>query len=159
MLMLPRLALLGVLLASSACSLFAPKYEKPVLSVVGIELIGGNFLQQNFLLKLHIENPNDRALPVTSLHADLTMLGEKVASGVNSRAFVVPARGAADFDMTINANMALALLKLASRADRHSDSIDYDLTGQASIDLPFLRDLPFAQRGSFSTRELLGTRK
>jgi hypothetical protein len=40
-------------------------------------------------------------------------------------------------------------MKLAAKMDQHSDSIDYDLTGAASIDLPFLRDLPFHQSGSF----------
>jgi hypothetical protein len=36
--------------------------------------------------------------------------------------------------------------------DQHADTVDYDLTGAASIDLPFLRDLPFHQTGSFSLK-------
>jgi hypothetical protein len=40
------------------------------------------------------------------------------------------------------------LLKLADRANQHADSIDYDLTGAASLDLPFLRNLPFHQNGT-----------
>jgi hypothetical protein len=54
--------------------------------------------------------------------------------------------------VTITANMALALLKLSQAADKHSDSIDYEMTGAANIDLPFMRDLPFHQSGSFSLR-------
>jgi LEA14-like dessication related protein len=30
---------------------------------------GGNFLQQNFLVKFQVQNPNRRALPVSGLHA------------------------------------------------------------------------------------------
>jgi hypothetical protein len=30
--------------------------------------------------------------------------------------------------------------------------VDYDLTGAASIDLPFFHDLPFHQTGSFPLR-------
>jgi hypothetical protein len=41
------------------------------------------------------------------------------------------------------------LLKFANRANAHADSIEYDLTGAASIDLPFMRNLPFHQAGSF----------
>ena len=52
------------------------------------------------------------------------------------------------------ANMALALLKFANKLDQHADSIDYDVSGAASIDLPFLRDLPFHQTGSFSLKDL-----
>jgi hypothetical protein len=36
--------------------------------------------------------------------------------------------------------------------DQHSESIDYDLTGAASIDLPFLRNLPFHQTGNLSLK-------
>lgn len=152
MLMPKRLMLLGLALWMAACSLMAPKFEKPNLSVVSIEMVSGNFLQQNFLVKLNIQNPNDRSLPVNGVHVELNAFGEQVATGVSNRAFVVPALGETQFDMTITANMALALLKLANRSDTHSDVVDYDLTGAASIDLPFLRDLPFHQHGSFSLR-------
>ena len=56
--------------------------------------------------------------------------------------------------MTIKANMALALLKFANKLDQHADSIDYDVSGAASIDLPFMRDLPFHQTGSLSLKDL-----
>jgi len=152
--MRPRLPLplwlIGWSLCLAACSLLTPKFERPTLSVIGIELVNGNLLQQNFRVKFNIQNPNDRALPVSGLHAALTVAGEQIAQGQNDRAFVVPARGNIDFDMMITANMALALLKLSSSMDQHADSIDYDVSGAASIDLPFLRDLPFHQTGAFS---------
>jgi LEA14-like dessication related protein len=107
-------------------------------------------LQQNFAVKLNIQNPNDRALPVRGLTTELSVGGERIASGVSDRAVIVPAFGDAEFDMTITANLALALLKLADKANQHADSIDYDITGAASIDLPFLRNLPFHQSGSFA---------
>lgn len=135
-----------LLLGTAAC---APKFERPNLTVVGIELQSGSFLQQNFLVKFHIQNPNDRALPVSGLHAELNVGGERIASGVSNRAFVVPPFGETDFDMNITANMALALLKFAGT---HADSIDYEVTGAASLDLPFVRNLPFRQNGSFSLK-------
>jgi len=152
--MLPRTRLLfiGWSLCLAACSLLTPKFDRPTVSVAGIELTNGNLLQQTFRVKLNIQNPNDRALPVRGLHASLSVEGEHIAEGQNDRAFVVPAKGDIDFDLTITANMALALLKLANKMDQHADSIDYDVSGAASIDLPFLRDLPFHQTGSFSLK-------
>jgi LEA14-like dessication related protein len=141
------LLLLCVGIVVSACS---PKFERPNLTVVGIELQGGNLLQQNFLVKFQVENPNDRALPVSGLRADLNVGGERIASGVSNHAFVVPPMGQSEFDMTITANMAVALLQLST--NRHADSIDYEVTGEASLDLPFLRNLPFRQAGSFSLK-------
>jgi len=154
--MLPRtpLLFLGWSLFVAACSLVTPKFERPTFSVAGIELVSGNLLQQQFRVKFNIQNPNDRALPVSGLHASLSVGGEHVADGRNDRAFVVPAKGNVDFDLMITANLALAVLKLANKMDQYADSIDYDLSGAASIDLPFLRDLPFHQTGSFSLKDL-----
>jgi LEA14-like dessication related protein len=143
--------LAACMLCLAACSL-TPKFNRPNVSVTSIELRSGNLLQQNFAVKLNIQNPNAQALPVHGLHVELNVGGEQIASGVSDRAIVVPAFGESEFDMTIKANLALAVLKLANKMDQHSDSVDYDLTGAASIDLPFLRDLPFHQTGSFSLK-------
>jgi LEA14-like dessication related protein len=152
MLMLKQLMPAVLALCLGACSLVAPKFNRPNISVVSVELRGGNLLQQNFAVKLNIQNPNDRTLPVSGVHAELTVGGERIATGVSDRAVVIPANGDSDFDMTIKANVALALLKLANKMDQHSDAIDYDVSGAASVDLPFLRDLPFHQSGSFSLK-------
>jgi LEA14-like dessication related protein len=135
---------------AAGCSLVAPKFERPDVSVAGIELVSGNLFEQDFLVKLNVQNPNARELPVTGLHVEVNVAGERLASGVSNRPFVVPAHGSTQFDMTITANMALALLKLRQRSDSRADSIDYDMTGSASIDLPFLHDLAFQQKGTIA---------
>jgi LEA14-like dessication related protein len=135
---------------AAGCSLVAPKFERPDVSIAGIELVSGNLFEQDFLVRLNVQNPNARELPVTGLHVELNVAGERLASGVSNRPFVVPAHGSTQFDMTITANMALALLKLRQRSDSHADSIDYDVTGSASIGLPFLHDLAFQQKGTFA---------
>jgi LEA14-like dessication related protein len=135
-----------------ACSLFAPKFERPNLQVVGIQMLDGNFFQQNFLVRLKIQNPNNRALPVNGLGADLTIAGEKFASGVSNRAFTVEAFGESEFEMTVSANMAVGLLKLLAKNDNKLEAIDYDLSGKVSIDLPFMRSIPFHQNGSYSLK-------
>lgn len=145
-----RLLPVVMALCLTACSMLSPKFAKPNLSVVSIEMVSGNFLQQNFQVKFNIQNPNDRALPVSGLHAELSVGGEQIASGVSQKAFVVPARGDTEFDMTITANMALALLKLANNAGNHADSLNYEMTGVVTVDLPFVGDVPFHQNGSFS---------
>ena len=81
--------------------------------------------------------------------AELRSFVAVLPAGESDRAFVVPPLGDTEFDMTITANMAVALLKLANQ---HTDSIDYEVTGAASLDLAFLNNLPFHQNGSFSLK-------
>jgi LEA14-like dessication related protein len=152
MLLRTPLLLMGWSLCLVACSLLTPKFERPTVSVAGIELVNGNLMRQNFRVKFNIQNPNDRALPVKGLHASLSVGGEHIAQGQNDRAFLVPAKGDVDFDVMITANMALAWLVLKGAMDQNADSIDYEVSGAASIDLPFLSDLPFHQAGSFSLK-------
>jgi len=146
--MTQRVLLCLLMLCAAAC---APKFERPVLTVSSVELQSGNLFQQSFLVKFQVQNPNNRELPVQGLHAELDVGGQRIASGVSNRAFVVPPMGQSEFDMTITANMAAAVLQLANR---HADSIDYEVTGAANLDLPFLHDLPFHQTGSFSLDSL-----
>ncbi len=136
----------------SACTLFAPKFERPVLSVVGINMVGGNFLQQNFRVTMNIHNPNDQSLPVKGLTATLRVDGEEIASGTIDRPVSVAAHGDTEFDMVIKANMALALLHLGQHAQDHSDAVAYELVGAVAIDLPFFHSLEFHQTGSFSLK-------
>ena len=150
--MSPRaLLLLAISMLLAACIPFSAKFEKPGISVVSIALVGGNLLQQNFGVVLRIHNPNQRALPIKGLSADLRLDGEEVASGALDRPLVVvAANGDTDVEITIKANMALALLKLSRRSENHNDGIPYDLIGELDVDLPFFRAMPFHETGTFS---------
>jgi LEA14-like dessication related protein len=146
--MLPRLLGVMLALALSSCSLFHPHFEQPTVRVVAIQLRGGNLLQQDFVVKLNVQNPNGRSLPVRELNFSLKIEGTDFASGSSEQAFSVPARGDADFDMNVSANLGFAVLKLADKRAHQADTLAYDLSGQARLDLPFTRQITFHQGGS-----------
>jgi LEA14-like dessication related protein len=141
-----------LLVLASVLAACAPKLQRPDLSVISVEMLNGNVLQQNFRVRLSIQNPNDRTLPVEGVQATLHVNGEQIASGVSSGAFVVPAFGQSEFDMLISANMAVGLLKIVGGMNQQTGAIDYELTGVVSMDLPWLRSLAFDQHGSFSLK-------
>jgi LEA14-like dessication related protein len=120
------------------------------LTVVGIDMLDGNLFEQNFRVKLKIQNPNARALPVNGLNAKLAVNGEDLAKGVTGKSFTVPAFGDAEFDMTVTANMAATIFKFANKFKKNAEPLDYDLSGKVSIDLPMLRSIPFHETGKFS---------
>jgi LEA14-like dessication related protein len=147
--MVPRLValLLSTVIALCACSLLHPHFIRPSVTVIGLEMRKGNLLQQEFAVKLHVENPNDRDLPVRGLHVRISVAGDEIATGVSDRTFTVPAQGETECDITVTANLALAVLKLGNKLNQHAEGIDYDLDGAASIGLPFMNNLPFHHSG------------
>ncbi|MGB6451118.1 MAG: LEA type 2 family protein [Steroidobacteraceae bacterium] len=144
--------LIAALLAMTAgCSMLVPKFEPPRLSVVSIELGRSDLFAQQLKVRMRVENPNDRVLPVEGLSYTLDIAGERAASGVSSASFMVPALGEAEFDMDVTANLAGALLRLLSRGS-HSDQIEYHIVGKVRLSQGLLRSVPFEQSGTFSLR-------
>jgi LEA14-like dessication related protein len=141
--------LLTLALLVSGCSLFLPKLDTPKLSVVSVELQKSDLWEQRMKVRMRVENPNDRPIPVKGLKVALEVQGQELAHGVSGASFNVPALGEAEFDMNMTANMAGALLKLLGSGKQLGDSVDYRVTGKLSLSHGLMRSIPFEDRGSF----------
>ncbi|MBV8341677.1 MAG: LEA type 2 family protein [Gammaproteobacteria bacterium] len=134
----------------AACA-FAPKLATPRLSVAEVQVVGGDLWEQHLRVRVHVENPNDRALPVSGLEYTLEVEGERFASGQSAASFTVPALGTADFDMNVTTNLAGTLIKLLGRgADARAAPVQYRLVGKVSLSAGLMRAIPFESQGSFS---------
>jgi LEA14-like dessication related protein len=134
----------------SACTLFAPKLETPKLSVVNVEVLKTDLWEQHLRVRLRVQNPNDRILPVKGLTYTMDVGGREFANGESGASFVVPAFGEAEFDMNVTANMAGTLLGLISRGgDALNQPLDYRIRGKISLSEGLLRTIPFEQKGAF----------
>ena len=142
----------AAVLFAAGCSLLVPKLEPPRLTVVSIELGKSNFLTQHLTVRVRVENPNDRELPVKALSYTLDIADEEAARGVSVASFRVPAAGAAEFDMDVTANLAGTLLRLLLASGAHSNRVDYHLSGKVELSRGMLRSIPFDERGSFTLR-------
>ena len=138
-----------MLAALGACSL-APHFEHPRLSVVRVDVEGAQLLTQRFRIRIRVENPNDRALPIRSLSFTMQVAGEDFGHGESAAAFTVPARGEGEFETIVTTDLATTLLKIMPRLKDRSQPIEYRLTGKVETDLAFLSTVPFDQRGSFT---------
>lgn len=144
----PWLLLLALTL--SGCALLVPKLQTPRLSVVNIELRQASLLQQRLRVRVRVENPNDRSLPIQGLSYTLYISGQAFASGASEASFVVPALGTAEFDMDVTANAAGALFTILAKPP--GQSIDYQMKGRVELSRGWLRSIPFEQNGSFVLR-------
>ena len=134
-----------------ACSMFTPKFEPPQLSIVSVQLERSDLFAQHLRVRMRVENPNDRVLPVEGLSYTLDIAGEEAAQGASSASFTVPALGEAAFDMDVTANLTGVLLRLLSRGLR-SDQIEYHIVGKVRLSHGLLRSVPFEKRGTFTLR-------
>jgi LEA14-like dessication related protein len=130
-----------------ACAL-GPKFEAPQLSVADVQLLGGDLFQQRLRVRMHVHNPNERALPVQGITYRLEVEGQEFATGESAASFVVPALGDADFDMNVSTNLATTLMKILG-GGANTKALAYHLTGKVTLSEGFLRSVPFEQRGTF----------
>jgi LEA14-like dessication related protein len=144
------ISILVALLALSGCSLFVPKLETPKLSVVNVQIVKSSLWQQQLRVRMHVDNPNDRALPIKGLTYVLEVNGQDFAHGESAASFVVPALGEAEFDMNVTANLAGTLITLLGHgSDALGQSVVYHLSGKVSLSEGWLRSVPFDQHGTF----------
>jgi len=142
--------LLLLAMALPGCAFLVPKLQTPRLSVVNIEVRKASFLEQQLRVRVRVENPNDRSLPIQGLSYTLYVGGQAFATGTSDASFVVPALGTAEFDMDVTANAAGALFTILAKPP--GQSIEYRMQGKVELSRGWLRSIPFEQTGSFVLR-------
>ncbi len=145
--------MLAVLL--SGCAALGPRLEAPKLTVADVEIIKGDLFEQRFRARVKVQNPNDRELRVRGITYTIELGGAELGRGLSGSSFVVPARGEAEFDMLVTANLAGTLLKLAERARKEGSrpsELGYRLRGEVRLDSGLLRTVPFDQKGTLPLR-------
>ena len=141
-----RILIILACLGLSACSLFVPKLEKPTLSVVRVQMLKSDLWHQEFKVRIRVQNPNDRELPVKGIVYELDVEGQELAHGMSGDSFVVPALGEAEFDMSVSANMANMLIKLLNKG---GSPVEYRIYGKISLSAGLLRSFAFDDHGTF----------
>jgi LEA14-like dessication related protein len=150
-----RLVSCAAALTLAACSAFMPKLETPRLSVVNVEMLDGTLWEQRLKVRMRVQNPNDRALPIKGLSYTLEVADQDFARGLSDASFTVPAMGEAEFDMNVTANMATALVKLLGQRDGDdslAERLPYRIVGKVSLAEGVLRTIPFEERGELRLR-------
>ena len=136
-----------VLLA--ACSTMPSNLVAPSVEVLGVQMMSTDMFAQRFKLRMLVNNPNDLELPVTGLEYTVLMLGDRFAEGVSNEAFLLPAKGEAEFDMMVTTSFVSSFGRLLSRAGGGKlENIDYEITGKVFVEKGMLRKIPFNHRGT-----------
>src|SRR5262252_379602 len=105
-----RLTWLASLLFFTGCSTL--KLEAPKLDVVSMKVQSADIFSQRMVVRMRVQNPNDRELPIKSISYTIEVNNAEFAQGLSDTPFVVPSMGEAEFDVQVTTNLANALTQL-----------------------------------------------
>lgn len=133
--------------ALSGCTLLTPQLRSPTLSIVDVRVRQANLWDQQLTVRVRVRNPNERALHVKGLAYAVYIGGQELVRGASDAGFVVPAQGAAVFNMEVTANAAGVLF--AVLREPRGQPIGYRMQGKVELSHGWLRSLPFEDSGTF----------
>jgi LEA14-like dessication related protein len=149
--LLPVLRLLTLSVSAillSACSVM--HLQAPDITPTSVELMDAQITGQRFKVGLHVQNPNDRALPIKSVDCALQIEGVEVGRGESDTPFNVPAHGESDFEMVVTTNLAMSVPNLATRLFRGGQPPSYRVSGSVNPDITMLPPIPFSKSGQIT---------
>jgi LEA14-like dessication related protein len=148
-----RLLLCAFALFLSGCSMLRPDLQVPRLSLVSVAMTSADIFNQQFVVKVNVENPNDRELPITGIDYKLFLEGDSFAEGVSKKPFTVPAQGDIDFDLTVRTNFVSGAGRLLSRLNGR-EQVNYVVEGKVLTDISMLKKIPFQETGTVNFKAL-----
>lgn len=148
-----RYAVIVLLAILTGCSALAPKLEAPRLTLVSAAMTSGDIFSQTFRLRMHVQNPNDRELPVRGIDYQLFLEGDSFAEGISDRPFVVPALGETEFDLVVRTNFVSSIGRLLSRL-HGKDEVEYVIEGKVLTDIGMFKKIPFQESGTVNLKTM-----
>lgn len=154
---MPRLAppwTLVVIALTGCASPLTSDFERPEFRLAGIGLGRPGLFEQELILSLRIDNPNDYEIAVDRVSFDLEVNGEHFGSGRSTQKFELPALGEATVPVSVDVptkDFFQRVMRLGAEG-----RFDYRLTGEAELDHWFLSRLPFEREGSLSMPDIPG---
>ena len=149
----PLIAVLMAALLLAGCSVLAPHLERPHLEVVGVEVERAQWLEQRFRVRIRVDNPNNRSLPVRRLDFSIELAGDTIGGGASATPFTVAPLASTEFEAVVTTDLATTLLKIVPRIKDGSEPVPYRLVGTVTTELALLGTVPFDERGTFSLNQ------
>ena len=134
---------LALLLQSCALT----QLKAPTITPESVEVTDLQIGEQRFKVRLDVQNPNDRPLPIKSVSCTLAIAGVDVGKGASEQPFSVPANGDTEFDMVVETNLASSVPDLLRRVLTAGDAPKYRFSGWVNPDIALMPPIPFSKSG------------
>ncbi len=142
------LILLSLLFTISGCSTwFTGGFKDPQVRLVKVDVVKAKLLEQRFILRFRIDNPNDFSLPVRGLDYRVHLNEVQLAEGQSDTWFSVPARGHHVFAIPVRTNLWRHVRQVVRLLEEPDAPIRYRLEGAVKTGLFFGRSVTMARNG------------
>lgn len=144
------LALALALLAAGCASLSS--LEAPEVRVTAVRSVPAErgSLEQRFAVDLNVLNPNNRAIDVDGVDFELDLNGSRLARGVSSEGFSLPALGEASTTVVVSTSLTDVFRQVLQLGRAQPESLEYRVRGKLHLGSGFVRTLPFERSGTLS---------
>jgi len=147
------LGLVSLLLA--ACASTGLRIETPSVTLQSIRLEEADLSRQRFVLSFGVQNPNPFPLPIRAVRYRVMLDNQRFAGGETVSDFTIPSRGDGNFSISVETDLLRSGTQLAGLLRNATrESVDYELAGDLTVDIPFAPPLEYAQRGTIMVQSL-----
>ncbi|HEX7375413.1 MAG TPA: LEA type 2 family protein [Steroidobacteraceae bacterium] len=138
--------LLATLLLGGCAAL--PNYDPPEVTVAGFESLPGEGMEVRLLVKLRVQNPNDRAIDYSGASVKLEVFDKTFATGVTDEAGSVPRFGEAVVAVPVTVSVLRMVRNVLGLIDGQPiETIPYEMSGK--LNTGTFSALRFSSKGSF----------
>lgn len=145
---LSLLLTLGLLVSLGGCSSWlTDDFRDPEVRLLKVDVVKAKLLEQKFVLRFRIDNPNDISLPIRGLNYNVKLNGVLLAEGQSDKSFTVPARGHQTFEVPVRTNLWRHLKRIVNSLEDPDEPISYQLQGEVKTGLMFGRSVHLQRNG------------
>ncbi|MCJ0974505.1 LEA/WHy family protein [Stutzerimonas marianensis] len=140
--------LLGLLTATAGCSTwFSSDFQDPDVQLTDVEIIKARLLEQQFMLRFRIDNPNERSLPVRGLVYRVHLNDVELAKGESSAWATIPAHGFEYYEVPVHTNLWRHMKYIVRLLEKPDRPIAYRLDGELKTGLMLGRGVHISTNG------------
>jgi LEA14-like dessication related protein len=123
-----------MLFALAGCAGVPVLSEKPEITLAGIDAFELGPVEQRFVMKLRIRNPNEFELPVNGLFFDVEINGQRFAKGMSDQFVIVPRMGEAVLEVKATGTIDSVLKQVHELQRNGRERVDYRVFGSANLE-------------------------
>lgn len=132
----------------AACASTNTMISSPTVNLTSVELTAMSLKRQTFNLGFDVGNPNPFPLPVKAVEYRLLFDNERFAGGATAGSFTVPAGGHDAFTISVDLDFLNTATQVAALfRGGVPEQVNYELQGSLTVDIPFVRPIPFSSTG------------